>query len=450
MRIPLAALLAVVAVLAARGSAAAPQTPSAGRGGDAVRTLALNPPLWTVAAYDSLWKQWGAREKPAGYDQAVRERYGLLPSTPDGGGLPVGLVKARGPLGDGISPACVLCHTGSVAGKTYVGLGNASLDFQSLAEDLTAAAGFKVNLPFRFSYARGTVDAVSPGAFLMRFRDAELNPRAEPAEAGEMPRDVLSDPPAWWLLKKKKTRDWTGVIAAESARVDLVTLLHPFHTAEHIKRHEPVFRDIHAFVLGVPAPAYPFPINRSRAARGEGLFRDHCANCHGTYGKTWTYPNRIVPLKDLGTDPVLAAAVSDRQVDLFNSTWLAREIGPDGAPYRLTPARGYQAPPLDGVWATAPYFHNASVPTLDHVLNSKARPKVFTRSYRTAEVDYDPVRVGWKVTALDQPPGPEVPYRQRRDVYDTTRRGQGNAGHAYGDDFTEDERAAVIEYLKTL
>jgi hypothetical protein len=35
-------------------------------------------------------------------------------------------------------------------------------------------------------------------------------------------------------------------------------------------------------------------------------------------------------------------------------------------------------------------------------------------------------------------------------VYDTARPGQGNGGHTYGDDLTEDERLAVIEYLKTL
>jgi hypothetical protein len=35
-------------------------------------------------------------------------------------------------------------------------------------------------------------------------------------------------------------------------------------------------------------------------------------------------------------------------------------------------------------------------------------------------------------------------------VYDTTIPGRGNAGHTYGDKFTEDERTALIEYLKTL
>jgi hypothetical protein len=51
---------------------------------------------------------------------------------------------------------------------------------------------------------------------------------------------------------------------------------------------------------------------------------------------------------------------------------------------------------------------------------------------------------------LKAPPGPNVPGIERRKVYDSTQPGRGNAGHTYGDDLTDDERWAVIEYLKTL
>jgi hypothetical protein len=43
-----------------------------------------------------------------------------------------------------------------------------------------------------------------------------------------------------------------------------------------------------------------------------------------------------------------------------------------------------------------------------------------------------------------------MPARERRQIYDTTLPGRGNAGHTFGDDLSEEERAAVIEYLKTL
>jgi len=39
---------------------------------------------------------------------------------------------------------------------------------------------------------------------------------------------------------------------------------------------------------------------------------------------------------------------------------------------------------------------------------------------------------------------------ERRKIYDTTQLGRGNGGHPFGDELTEDERMAVIEYLKTL
>src|SRR5262249_9650893 len=124
--------------------------------------------------------------------------------------------------------------------------------------------------------------------------------------------------------------------------------------------------------------------------------------------------------------------------------------GPEGRPLQAMPHHGYQAPPLDGVWATAPYFHNSSVPTLYHILNSKTRPKIFTRSYRTGPEEYDTEKVGWKITVLEKPADPKLPPIERRKIYDTGLTGRGNSGHTFGDALTEEQRMAVIEYLKTL
>ena len=113
---------------------------------------------------------------------------------------------------------------------------------------------------------------------------------------------------------------------------------------------------------------------------------------------------------------------------------------------------GYQAPPLDGIWATAPYFHNGSAPTVYDVLNSKTRPKLFTRSYRTDLDAYDPGEAGLEggVAGQSRRTPAKTPPIERRKVYDTTKPGRGNGGHTYGDDLTDAERRAVIEYLKTL
>jgi hypothetical protein len=442
----LAAVLAgLTTVLAA--DAGHPAASSADRGREAVRGRpALNPPVCSAETFDTLWKQWGLAEKPADYAAAVRDRYGLHAAPYDNGGLPMGCHEARGLFGKGVGTDCLLCHAGTVAGRTVVGLGNSTLDLEGLLGDMLGASRRAVS--FRLSYARGTIDPVSPAAFLASLRDAELN--LQPQVPLDYYRDLCSEPPAWWLLKKKKTRDWTGAVDARTTRLDMVTILSPFNSAAFVKKQEPVFADIHAFVMIVEPPKYPFAIDARRAERGGAVFADHCARCHGTYGERWTYPNKVIPVDKVGTDPRLAESFSDRNVRHFNESWLAREAGPDGQPFLVLDTKGYQAPPLDGVWATAPYFHNGSAPTVYHVLNSAARPKVFTRSYRTGADEYDPVRLGWKVTVLDAPPAAGVPEFERRKVYDTTLPGRGNGGHTFGDDLTDDDRLAVIEYLKTL
>jgi mono/diheme cytochrome c family protein len=445
-------LLLGLAALGWAGPTPAPAAEAEGRaaverGRDAILRRVMNPPTWSADAYQNAWKQWHVAEKPADYDRAFRRRYGLQPAPYDNHGLPLGLMESRSLFGSGIVNNCLVCHAGAIAGQTYIGLGNASLDVQALFEELSPAS-VKTELPFQFSYVRGTIDPISPVAFLMRFRDSDLNVQL-PVDL-DLFRDVCSRPPAWWLLKRKQTRDWTGGLNAHSTRVDLANLLHPLNSADHIKKHQAVFADIQAFLYSLEPPRYPFAVDAALAARGRGIFDNHCARCHGTYGPSGKYPNRIVPLETVGTDPVLAEAISARNAAYYNKSWFAQEVGPDGTRYGFTEHHGYQAPPLDGVWATAPYFHNGSVPTVYHVLNSRARPRIYTRSFGTEKEDYDPVKLGWKVTELAGPPDAGAPGIERRKVYDTTLRGRGNGGHTFGDKLTEDQRAAVIEYLKTL
>ena len=131
----------------------------------------------------------------------------------------------------------------------------------------------------------------------------------------------------------------------------------------------------------------------------------------------------------------------------YNESWFAQEK-PQG--FKSTETAGYQAPPLDGVWATAPYFHNGSVPTLYHVLNSKARPQHLHAlvphrrgGLRQGEGRLEGAGRWTRCRRVEQP-------HERRKVYDTTQPGRGNGGHTFGDDLTDEERRAVIEYLKTL
>src|SRR5690349_10351706 len=52
----------------------ATERPSIERGREAVATWQLNPGIWSVNAYDNIWKVWGLKEKPANLTQLFRER----------------------------------------------------------------------------------------------------------------------------------------------------------------------------------------------------------------------------------------------------------------------------------------------------------------------------------------------------------------------------------------
>jgi hypothetical protein len=104
---------------------------------------------------------------------------------------------------------------------------------------------------------------------------------------------------------------------------------------------------------------------------------------------------------------------------------------------------GYYAPPLDGIWATAPFFHNGSVPTLDGVIDPSKRPAVWTSAF--GDDGYDLDRVGWKDT-----PGQGDDISLNGGVFDTSEPGNSNQGHVYGAVLSPEDQRAVLEYLKTL
>jgi hypothetical protein len=102
----------------------------------------------------------------------------------------------------------------------------------------------------------------------------------------------------------------------------------------------------------------------------------------------------------------------------------------------------YKARPLTGIWATAPYLHDGSVPTLyDLLLPAAQRPK----SFFTGTREFDPVRVGY-VTA----PSAENDFLFETQEAGNAKAGNSNSGHEFGTTLNEDQRKALIEYLKTL
>ncbi|MCE9532627.1 MAG: c-type cytochrome [Planctomycetes bacterium] len=445
MRLWLLSILLIPSVI----SAAEPT--AAERGKKALLETSFIPPAWRQPAFDSVWKRWdGVKEKPVDYAAALRDRYGLHVAPYKNDDLPMGLRKASFLFVQGVSIDCMLCHGSSIMGKSYVGLGNSSLEIQSLFEEMSGADGRPPRTPFVFGNVRGTSEAGGMAVYLLGFRNPDLSLIRPRKELG-LHDDLCEDVPPWWHLKKKKTMYHTGGADARSVRSKMQFMMTPITTRQEFEKHEAAFRDIDAYLKTIEAPKYPFAIDQTLASTGAKLFATNCVSCHGTYGENSTYPNKIVPLDEIGTDPKRYEGITPTFADYYNQSWFAKEQdGWFSSGYQALPSRGYQAPPLDGIWATAPYFHNGSVPTVYHVLNSKKRPTMLTRSFKTDEADYDKVKLGWKYRELEDGPAVEIKPIERRKIYDTRLPGRGNGGHTFGDHLTEEERMAVIEYLKTL
>jgi hypothetical protein len=114
-----------------------------------------------------------------------------------------------------------------------------------------------------------------------------------------------------------------------------------------------------------------------------------------------------------------------------------------GDPNDLANTLGYKARPLTGIWATAPYLHNGSVPTLyDLLLPPAQRETRFVVGGR----DYDPVRVGYPGGAAGVG---GFTFETAKDG--AAIDGNGNGGHDYNNAGLSDEmRRDLVEYMKTL
>jgi len=210
---------------------------------------------------------------------------------------------------------------------------------------------------------------------------------------------------------------------------------------EKFREWENDFRDVYEYISSIESPKYPYPIDRTLAQTGQALFNKHCSECHGTYGDSSEYPERIVPIDEVGTDRVRLDALPPANRRSYGESW----FNYFGKLRTREDPGGYVAPPLDGIWASAPYFHNGSVPTLWHVLNSSERPVVWSR---TAE-GYDQQRVGLEIKTFERVPA-GITAAERRTYFDTRAFGKSAQGHTFPDQLSADEKRAVLEYLKTL
>ena len=203
-------------------------------------------------------------------------------------------------------------------------------------------------------------------------------------------------------------------------------------------------------------PPWPFPpragTTPDRLAHGRDVYLAKCAACHGVYDPasrevaTSQAPlyMSIVPFAKLGgIDPMRSQAFDAPTATLLDQWGFDKGIWPSSA-FRPT-ATGYLAPPLDGVWARAPYLHNGSVPTLRMLVTDPTgkpaplRPATFYRGSRR----YVAADLGWEWASST-----EGLTGRSLFLYDTSLPGNSNTGHEFY--VADADVDALLDYLASL
>jgi hypothetical protein len=196
------------------------------------------------------------------------------------------------------------------------------------------------------------------------------------------------------------------------------------------------------------APRFPGHVDSALAASGEAVFAKSCAKCHGTYSSTIprsivSYPNRLVPEEEIETDSARLETIEEDVIGRIGAT----SYGPR---LRATRTGGYMPPILLGIWITAPYLHNGSVPTLWQLLNPDERPKRFFVGGHALDMTNVGIAGHLDSSGTYVYPDGYKPWSTPQ-LFDTTEPGSGNGGHTRQVmKLTAEQKRAVLEYLKTL
>ena len=426
--------------------------------------LLVNKPYVPAAFHEDdlneVWQVWpeplrtkAEAATPLRRREMAFERYGLTArpedddSAREAGQAPKSLQFVVDGAGNWVTN-CFSCHGGKVGGKTYPGAPNTDYALQTLTEEMRSLKLKKKRqlapidigvMLMPLGSTNGTTNAVIFGVALAHFRDDDLNvvPKFTPPRM--LHHDM--DAPPWWHFRKKQMIYADG-FAEKGHRGLLQMALDKSNGPEKFYGWEEDGRAIYAFLESVRPPKYPHVVDRAVADAGRAVFVANCAKCHGTYGAQESYPQVIVPIDDIGTDPVRFKSLTKEHRASYGRNWFSQY----GKEKVIADTPGYQAPPLDGIWASAPYFHNGSVPTLWHVLNPETRPQLWRR---TPNRDFDTEQVGHAHVKVAQIPS-GITTAEKRKYFDTRRYGKSAAGHDYPAALTKTEKRQVLEYLKTL
>jgi mono/diheme cytochrome c family protein len=267
-------------------------------------------------------------------------------------------------------------------------------------------------------------------------------------------------------------------------------------------------RDLHQIeqtLQRLKPPAWPEEelgaVDKPLAVKGRELFSENCAGCHvprsvQTNGR-WVQHLKMLPVDYIGTDPGAANNIADHRFDLSALQWDPAELAkldvqlqpppvepldmsklssakglayvtafvgsrayreakipeaerPEmdgfGLPIGVRELRAYKARPLAGVWATAPFLHNGSVPSIYQLLSPQDERAT---TFYKGTFEYDPRHLGYRTEAFTN-----------GFKFDTRITGNHNSGHEFragklgngviGRLLQPEERWALLEYLKVL
>jgi len=278
-----------------------------------------------------------------------------------------------------------------------------------------------------------------------------------------------------------------GQVVGVFGTIDLTALRPGYVSSIHVRN----LAAIESKLMQLKSPPWPQNIlpgpDARKVAEGRKLYERECLSCHQDIdraGALRTVTAQMYGLEIIGTDPATARNVVNAEADtgnlkgrfihvvgtiqkfgprspvnymlrhivegvmlqfpgrtagstLINAGWIGTSRHgnfPVDPANPLSSLLTYKARPLNGIWATAPFLHNGSVPTLyDLLLRASDRPQKFFTGLR----EFDPSKVGF---VSDRGPF----------EFDTSLPGNRNTGHEYGASLSDSERAALLDYLKTL
>jgi hypothetical protein len=404
--------------------------------------------------------------------------------------------------------SCAGCHASRLFGRSILGLQNrasranvaidkARLTLQDIPIDLLrllypmtdGEAATLARLQESLSYVdikppllRGLDTSLTQVALSLAKRTKDDYATRNPNDKTPRP-DRLDTNPAdskpgnWWVLKYKNRWLLDGsVVSGNPVYTNVLwneigrgTDLHELE--DWLDQNQKVVDELTAAVFAAEPVRFteffaPESVDIEAAKRGKVLFDGTCARCHGTYKKGWelghaaTLPladrlatvevryHEDTPVFDVGTDGLRNLGM--QSLLQLNDLAISKKSG-----VIIKPQTGYVPPPLVGIWARFPYFHNNSAPSLCAVLTrASERPATYYGGEQDdASRDFDRDCNGY-------PSGDKVPAAWLQDpesLYDTSRVGMSNKGHDEGvflkdgvELFTREQKRDIVTFLQTL